>query len=175
MKVRSGFVSNSSSSSFVCDICHEVQSGMDMCLSDAQMSRCVNGHTFCDEHRGSEIAPGIQLQLLINLLEDSKNSSYMQEIRTALSPKMDGLDKAKGASYCSDAIEAVYAEFQDWIEDEWPHDVPACMCPICTFQSVFPSDVYKYLLKRLGVSKVDILQELTEKFSDYKKFKEYVK
>jgi hypothetical protein len=43
MKIRSGFVSNSSSSSFVCDVCGENISGMDIGLSDAGMFECMNG------------------------------------------------------------------------------------------------------------------------------------
>jgi hypothetical protein len=51
MKFRSGFVTNSSSSSFICDVCGETASGMDMGLSEAYMSECKNGHTFCDSHK----------------------------------------------------------------------------------------------------------------------------
>lgn len=51
MKLRSGFVSNSSSSSFICSVCGETQSGMDLCLSDADMFRCENGHDICNEHK----------------------------------------------------------------------------------------------------------------------------
>ena len=40
MKKRNGFVSNSSSSSFVCGICGEIESGMDLCLSEAEMYEC---------------------------------------------------------------------------------------------------------------------------------------
>jgi len=50
MKTRMGFVSNSSSSSFVCSICEATESGWDMSLSEAGMVRCVNEHTFCEEH-----------------------------------------------------------------------------------------------------------------------------
>ncbi len=50
MKIRTGFVSNSSSSSFVCDVCGEEISGMDICLSEAEMYQCENGHTFCEFH-----------------------------------------------------------------------------------------------------------------------------
>ncbi len=50
MKVRAGFVSNSSSSSFVCEICGEKAEGMDIGLSDADMFQCENGHTMCQEH-----------------------------------------------------------------------------------------------------------------------------
>ena len=44
MKTRNGFVSNSSSSSFVCSICGESESGWDLGLSDFEMFECENGH-----------------------------------------------------------------------------------------------------------------------------------
>ena len=46
MKKRKGFVSNSSSSSFVCDLTGEVVEGYDCSLSESEMVSCVNGHTF---------------------------------------------------------------------------------------------------------------------------------
>jgi hypothetical protein len=46
MKTRNGLVSNSSSSSFVCGICGDIESGMDMGVSDAGMATCIKGHTF---------------------------------------------------------------------------------------------------------------------------------
>jgi len=36
-KYRSSFVSNSSSSSFTCDVCGNTESGWDLCLSEAEM------------------------------------------------------------------------------------------------------------------------------------------
>jgi hypothetical protein len=46
MITRSGFVSNSSSSSFVCAICGEIESGNDMGVSDFDMVRCEKEHEF---------------------------------------------------------------------------------------------------------------------------------
>jgi hypothetical protein len=51
MKFRNGFVTNSSSSSFICDVCGETASGYDMSMEDEQMHECKNGHTFCDDHK----------------------------------------------------------------------------------------------------------------------------
>ena len=53
MKVRRGFVSNSSSSSFVCDICCNVESGFDASPTDLEMARCENGHIVCQCHLDS--------------------------------------------------------------------------------------------------------------------------
>lgn len=50
MKIRTGFVSNSSSSSFVCCICGETQSGWDLSFHDIDAFSCANGHEMCQEH-----------------------------------------------------------------------------------------------------------------------------
>ena len=52
MKIRNGFVSNSSSSSFVCDLCGEVYEGWDASPSDPsyECTECENGHVMCNEH-----------------------------------------------------------------------------------------------------------------------------
>lgn len=46
MKIRTGFVSNSSSSSFICDITGEIAEGYDAGLTDVEMVMCEHGHTF---------------------------------------------------------------------------------------------------------------------------------
>lgn len=49
MKIRQGFVSNSSSSSFICDICGMTEAGSDCeSMSDYGLVECNNGHTFCE-------------------------------------------------------------------------------------------------------------------------------
>ena len=50
MKIVKGFISNSSTSSFICHICGHQESGWDYYLSDCGMIECINGHTFCQEH-----------------------------------------------------------------------------------------------------------------------------
>jgi hypothetical protein len=50
MKTRKGFVSNSSTSSFLCEVCGSIEAGRDASPSDFGMSECVHGHVFCDCH-----------------------------------------------------------------------------------------------------------------------------
>ena len=54
MKIRNGFVSNSSSSSFTCSVCGETETGYDASLKDLEMFCCKNGHIiheFCLDQR----------------------------------------------------------------------------------------------------------------------------
>jgi len=50
MKIRVGFISNSSSTSFVCDVSGEIVSGQDYGLEEAGMLECEEGHTFLEEY-----------------------------------------------------------------------------------------------------------------------------
>lgn len=76
MKVRTGFVSNSSSSSFICDFCGREDSGFDMCIDDAEMFECEHGHTFCE----SEILTpnGETWEDAYNKLEEDNPDGYYE-------------------------------------------------------------------------------------------------
>ena len=71
MKLRSGFVSNSSSSSFVCDFCGRAEGGYDVGLADFEMSECRAGHTFCNEEMVGEI----------NLFTEKNILEYIKVVR----------------------------------------------------------------------------------------------
>lgn len=49
MKTREGFVSNSSTSSFICNVCGGIEGGMDACYEDVYMWSCAScGSEFHD-------------------------------------------------------------------------------------------------------------------------------
>ncbi len=56
MKIRLGFVSNSSSSSYTCDYCGETESGWDTGLSEFELVECGIGHICCEHHLSISIS-----------------------------------------------------------------------------------------------------------------------
>jgi len=67
MKLRSGFVSNSSSSSYVCEVCEESFEAWDEGISHFDLVMCQDyDHLFCQDHR-------------INPNEDGKYTMYEME------------------------------------------------------------------------------------------------
>lgn len=67
MKLRSGFVSNSSSSSYVCEVCDETFEAWDEGISHFNLVMCDEyDHLFCEDHR-------------INPNEDGKYTMYEDE------------------------------------------------------------------------------------------------
>lgn len=57
MKIRLGFVSNSSSSSYVCEICSNAVEVYDTPINELGFCQCDSGHIFCLEHSLDQDAP----------------------------------------------------------------------------------------------------------------------
>lgn len=130
MKYRKSFVTNSSSSSFVCDICGRVETVWDTGLSDVGMYQCVNGHTFCQDE-ALEISKEDLIEMII---EDKWNKSSKEELE-----KM---------------------ELEELIECFDVGEVPECFCPICNFIEYSQSDLARYLLKEYGISRDEVFEEV---------------
>ena len=73
MKNRNGFVSNSSSSSFICEVCGEAEAGMDASLEDFDMCECENHHIF----HNSEMVEGYEPKEKDD--EDDDGENYVDE------------------------------------------------------------------------------------------------
>ena len=115
MKVRLGFVSNSSSTAFVCRICGAVESGMEMEIEDADMVECKNGHIVCKKH---------------------VKASHLKELEEFRFSKEDD---------------------EDWDGDA---TMPVEHCPICTFASITDCMMLAYLLKKNGLKRASVEDEM---------------
>lgn len=157
MKTRQGFVSNSSTTTFICQVCNEEVGGMDLCIDDAGMFRCANDHTMCLSH-----ALGGEYLSLQNkrdyVISYSSSSDENKEKAETLNDEdfEEFFDSDSGFSY-------------DIIYNYLPS-----LCPICQFQEADTDDIMKYLLLTCEKTKEQILNELKEKFGDYKDFRKAI-
>lgn len=171
MKIRTGFVSNSSSSSFVCDFCGNDVSGWDASLSEAEMFQCINGHTICLNHLTEEE-------------KESVNNPFKtkEEFIKAIMDSKDGQN-----SYWNEKADELLAEitdenWEDLINERYignftdgpNYDAPASVCPLCTFKDISGDDIGNYLLKVLGQTKEQLLETVKTKFKSYKEFQTFI-
>lgn len=171
MKIRRGFVSNSSSSSFTCEICGSEEGGYDMCMSDAGMCRCDHGHLMCESHRdehmrelAKEGLEAIRAKLAIDdMNEDVKQFNEIVE-ETALTSEQKETDLTADELY--DCM----------TEMELRSDFPAAFCPICQLTEIIDSDVLNYLLVRMNRTAGDIRKEIQDTYGDRPKdFQNFLK
>lgn len=146
VKYRKDFVTNSSSSSFVCDVCGAEASGFDMCLSDAGMYRCVNDHTFCED----EAIEASAQEMIDSILEMEFFDHYDEE-----NNKLIYVRKSKEELESMDSF-----QLRDIIVRRERSEVPECMCPICQFIEYSESDMAMFLEKEYGVSRQEVFAEV---------------
>lgn len=169
MKIRINYVSNSSSSSFVCNVCGNSESGYDCTVHDLGMCQCENGHIFCQYHK-------LEFKNTVELIKDylirNINIAYM-----SVSEK-DEWEKFLNKNYSS--VEELendndFEFYQQYNQDILYNGDDYHACPICQFDKLNKSDVLEYLLKKYSISMDDILSQLKEKFSSYDQFIKYLK
>jgi len=158
MKIRNGFVSNSSSSSFICEVCGEEACGMDLCLSEVGMSKCEKGHCFCDEHQISEITATDKKEIILTCYEVQDNPAEKEKIKA-----MDDIQ-----------IKRYYDEKCDEYQLEDCYELPSGYCPICNFEVIISSEAVKFLLKENNLTMTQLEENIKAKFKNYDEFIEFI-
>ena len=149
MKFRKDFVTNSSSSSYVCEICGRTESGFDLCLSDAEMMECVNSHTFCREEA---LKRPSKKDLIKMILENELNKDTWD---STLKGRRD---------YTEEELITMEEDdlFDKFCSEGGYYEVPECVCPICQFIEYSEYDLSAYLLKEYGISRDDVFAEVKQ-------------
>ena len=80
MKIRNGFISNSSTSSFVCGVCGHIEAERDCGLKDFEMKECEHGHVFHIDCNTVKMPPLTNERIYTELKETySKELSFLHD------------------------------------------------------------------------------------------------
>lgn len=155
MKQRLGFVSNSSSSSYVCNLCGRQIDGWDISLSDYEMSQCEHYHIFCDKHA-------------VGLKEIDYYEMSVKELLKII--------KEKGIWVNEDHLEDPDPDFladsiQEYIYEEGSSED---QCPVCTFKHLNFKDVALYFLKKNNIDLTELKKTIKDEYKKYSVFKGYI-
>lgn len=177
MKIRTCYVSNSSSSSYICEVCGEVREAYDQGPEDVGMCECVVGHVFCEGHalEGDPITAGELRKAFENHWSLSRGE---QEIvnhypdalmfyRTVLQmPDSQVIENSPLFQYNTDA-EAL-------IKDAFDGKMRESCCPICMFHVLSEHEGFDFLKKLHGLTDAAILDEIRQKFKNHWEFRRYI-
>lgn len=159
MKIRQGFVSNSSSSSFTCNVCNYNITERDLSILDTDMWQCEGGHTFCEEHMIGDITPQVMKDYMLDFLSECDNREE----------EIDKITKMTDAE-----TEEYFRESNDY-RYEMRYEIPSSLCPICGFKEINTDEAVKYLLKKDCLTMAELMAEVKKEFSNYDEFLAYIK
>lgn len=179
MRFRKGFVTNSSSSSFICDVCGHDESGWDMCLSDAEMYECVNGHTFCEDHIDDEMLTESSMRKIVLEIIESDINKWEQHVYDNPDSEhyKQWLQQSKDEYDEYSKLDIGDIDWDDLANDrfELRYHAPKSFCPICSMATLTDSDAVAFLLYKHGYTINDLKKAIKAEFNDYDVFKETVK
>lgn len=155
MKFRAGFVTNSSSSSFVCCICKEsykIYNG-----EDEQNPFCESGHTMCIHHLNTEERKKFVDRVWPEIEADPDIYNLKEEDIQKIDLNYEYHDKL---SFILEASRTEY-EIMTLEPDE---------CPVCSFRSALADDVVKFLEATGKIEISDVLNDMKKSCGgDYSK------
>ena len=178
MKIRTGFVSNSSSSSFVCFVCGDHGVSYDG-MEDLDMTECKEGHVFCNSHK-------------LEFVPESKSYTFAEKKEMVLELACENLgfgEKREEAwerfnAKPDEEIEKIW-DNEDWDEeedeeededeDDWREGEDIRSCPICQMEEYNTDEALHFLMLDNGLSKEDLLKRMRLSSENYEDFSKRLK
>jgi hypothetical protein len=148
MKIRQAFVANSSSSSFICEICSHTESGWDASPRDFEMIYCEQEHLVCIEH-------------LLEGFEDDED----EDGRYTVSSKYCPICQFECIS--NPAVVPYLVETRGITRDEVFASIKLMNK---RRKKLYDNEYVKYVFDKCELTEELLLEELKNKFKTYKEF-----
>ena len=165
MKIRTSFVSNSSSSSYTCNFCDNTRSGWDITKEEAEMFECDNYHTICECHE-EDWENGKTDEEIISVYIEKWLPEEKKGVAKALSGEEKYACNAEGIPYRYKSRDISEDDMRDSIREgylfEYRNNVPSKYCPICNLKNIQSYEKIDFLCYKLKINKKDIVDMVRE-------------
>lgn len=179
MKFRLDFVTNSSSSCYICEICGAAEESYDG-PNDAGMYECENGHMFCQNEALNVSKPQLLAELLASGVDFDKEESDLERL-------LQEIVEEKAEYGYTPAVYCPICQFKHWTD----YDMSAYLgkkynFTFADFEKQFaekygedrvckPSEYHSFMAVKFGFALSDILLDWKRDFGDYKEFTRYIR
>ena len=148
MKTRHGFVTNSSSTSYICEITGHTETFFDSeSYRDYGFLRCDNEHCFLEEFAISAYNPSSVSEMRGLMIEDYNN--LITRYNKWGCPTEEEKQKLQQVECAKDS--EIADLFESYRED-MEYDIRNWQCPICLFQAFSQRELKLYLQKKYGIT-----------------------
>lgn len=177
MKFRLDFVTNSSSSCYICEICGHAEESYDG-PGEVGMVECENGHLFCENEKrivsktkllAELLASGVNLDedevdlegLLREIVEEKSDNGGISAVYCPICQFEHWTDYDMSA-YLGRKYGLTYADFKKQFAEKYGPD------RVCK-----PSEYHSFMAAKFGFNLADIMLDWQRDFGDYKEFNKY--
>lgn len=175
MKIRTGFVSNSSSSSYICEICGSVME------DDDNMVTCERQHTFCIYHLKHALFSKEIVSAYVARSESLSEYDKQELIRLIRAVDPLTFSKLRGSLYSESDNPTLHQidvllDDLDYTVEMWEirESLPPECCPICNLEVITDSDLINYFTASTRMSRNDVIAAVRRRFKDYETFNNYL-
>ena len=174
MKIRNSFVSNSSSTSFTCSYCGNVESGWDYGLEECCMFECENNHIICQYHDKNWEEKKHNQEIINKEVEKwfDEEKEHMICFRKEYGFHIDDY---KNKEDRDPTDEEVKERIVNGYKEGYIDSVPEEYCPLCNLTSISDHDLIWFLCDKFNIKREQVPQMIKDEFGTYKNFNKKIR